>query len=342
MRLFCDIHSGYGGAGQQTFGWLIRKGIFVSLRAIGVNEMWDQQLPVQMKGHMVVVPQPEEWEILFAPPANLPTPRKKTVWMTMWESSVLQPQQVSLMNRAEHVITPCRWCADSFKESGVTRPISVVSLGFDPEVYYPTPIAQTGPTVFGVAGRVTHCAKRKMIQEAIDLFLATFHGVEDVRLHVKVHPDDKLKPITDSRVKVFRDVLEPYQLGEWLRGLTAFVTLSRAEGLGLWPLQALACGRPVIGCAYSGQADFMNDVNSFLVPFREISCDGHGDSNVVYDGEWAEPNQKAAGQIMQSIHRKRTLAIDKGTAGPATVAHLTWEKVTDDLIKVLTEIGALP
>lgn len=339
MRFHCDIHSGYGEATRQTFEWLHRRGIFVSIRPIGINEMFNQQLPVQMKGHMVVVPQPEEWELLYAPPTNAPTPRKKTVWMTMWESTVLQPRNVALLNNAEHVITPCNWCAESFKESGVKKPISVVPLGFNPEVFYPTPIALTGPTVFGIAGRVAHCAKRKMIQEAIDLFLATFPGVEDVRLHVKIHPDDKIKTVTDRRIKIFREVWEPYQLANWLHGLTAYMTLSRAEGYSLWPLQALACGRPVIGCAYSGQADFLTEHNSFLVPFKEVSCDGHGDSNVAYDGTWAEPNQKVAAQIMQSIHRKRAMALEKGNFGPPSVAHLTWEKSTDKLIETLEGVG---
>lgn len=339
MRANLDTQSGYGLSIQKTFDGLQRRGVFVSLRAIGVNEMWNQRIPVKMRGQIVVVPQPEEWEVLFCPPPNAPTPRKKTIWITMWESTILQPQIVSLMNQCEHVVVPCSWCERSFKDSGVTAPISAISLGYDPDVYFPTPISKNGPTIFGVAGRVAHCAKRKAIQEAIDLFIETFPTDENVRLHVKIHPSDKINPVRDRRVKISEEVMEPYQLGEWLRGLTAYLTLCRGEGFGLWPLNAIACGRPVIGCRYSGQADYMTDGNSFLVDFKEVPADDFGAGKTPYQGMWCEPDTKHASEIMKAIHKKRSLAIAKAELGPLSVGHLTWDSMTDSFHALLEEIG---
>jgi glycosyltransferase involved in cell wall biosynthesis len=340
LRAHLDIHSGYGEAIRQTFERLTNRGIFVTLRPLGINEFFGQTLPPMMRAHIQQIRQPEPFELLFAPPTNHPTPERKTVFYTMWESTILPRAQVAFLNRSAAAVVPCDWCKTSFEASGVKVPIHVVPLGFDPDAYTPQPLPSKGPLVFGVAGRVKHCPKRKGVQEVIDAFLKAFPNIEDVRLHVKIHPDDPIK-CSDPRVKIFRDVLEPYQLANWLHGLSALISFARAEGYGLWPLYALACGRPVIACHYSGHADFLNKENSFPIPFREAQVDGVGDSNVEYDGLWAEPNVRQAIEIMQSVHRRRQLLIDKAPACAPSVAHLTWEKSVDKLIGVLQSVGAL-
>ena len=44
-----------------------------------------------------------------------------------------------------------------------------------------------------------------------------------------------------------------------------YVLISRGEGFGLPYLESAACGLPVIGSRYSGQTDFLDDSNSYLV-----------------------------------------------------------------------------
>lgn len=339
FQLQVDSQSGYGAIGCQYFKWLTKRGIFVSLRPTGVVEDHGAAVPTAMKAAIVHQRQPEEFELFLYPPTLPKTPERKSIRFTMWESSEIGPIVVSQLNQAHAIITPSQWCKESFIKSGVTQPITVIPLGFDPEIFKPTEIAPTGPTVFGVAGRVAHCSKRKMVKETMDLFLATFKNEPNVRLHIKIHPTDELKDPKDRRVKIFRDVMEDYQLANWIHGLTAFVTLSRAEGYSLWPLQCMASGRPVVGAAYSGQRDYMNETNSFIVKHREVPVEGAGDSNVRYEGYWADVDQKQAAALMHSIHRNRQIAIDRGRVAAESVKSLTWENSTDKLIAVLEEIG---
>lgn len=341
LRAHLDTHSGYGESVRQTFAGLEHRGVFVTIRPIAVHEGLGPPIPVEMKSHIQQIRQPEPFELLFAPPTNPPTPDRKTIWYTMWESTTIPASNVALMNRATAVIVPCEWCKTSFEESGVSVPIHVVPLGFDPAIFTPQPILTHNPLVFGVAGRVRHCPKRKGVQEAIDAFVQAFPNIDDVRLHVKIHPDDPIK-VTDPRVKLFREIMEPYQLAHWLHGISALITFARAEGFGLWPIHAIACGRPVIGCHYSGQADFLNKENSFALPYREVAVDGVGDSNVEYDGTWAQPNQKQAVELLQTIYRRRSMLTDKAAACSPSVSDFTWENSTDKLIEVLKIYGALP
>ena len=47
-----------------------------------------------------------------------------------------------------------------------------------------------------------------------------------------------------------------------------YVSLHRAEGFGLTLAEAMAIGKPVIATGYSGNVDFMNDANSYLVDYE--------------------------------------------------------------------------
>jgi len=340
LRAHLNAYTGYGELIIQLFKHLSLAGIFCPIRPIAIDEQWGKNsaIPVEMKAQIVQCRQPEEWELLVAPPDNTPTPGRKTIFFTMYESTEMPAGFVRNLNQAELVIVPCKWNAVCFKEGGVTRPIAVCPLGFDPAVYVPTPVASHGPTIFGVAGRTRHCAKRKGVQEAIDLFLKTFTGNEAVRLHVKIHSDDHIREVTDPRIKVTRSHFEPYEIAQWLGGLTCYLTLARAEGYGLWALQALACGRPVIGCKYSGMADFLTAENAFIVPHREVDAIS-GESNVQYLGRWSEPILKEAGAILRGVYLHRAATIDRGMAGHQTAQGLTWEKSTKQIMATLTKAG---
>lgn len=341
IRAHIGAYTGYHAMLNGFFQALTRRGVFVSIRKIAIDEQWGKHSAIskELRSQIVECRQPEPFELLMAPPFESPTPDRKTIAYTMYESSELPPKFVNNLNGSELVIVPCSWCAESFAESGVRVPIEVVSLGYDPAVFKPSPIRMDGPLVFGVAGRTKHCSRRKSIQEAIDLFLKTFPTDEGVRLHVKVHPDDDAKS-TDHRVKIFKHHFEPYELAHWIHGLTAFITLSRGEGFGLWPLQCMASGRPVIGAKFSGQADFMNEANSFVVKHRVVDAVS-GESNVEYLGQWADLDYKSAAQHMLSIRKHRAMAAEIGEVAAKWVAPMTWDASADKLIAILEKVGAL-
>jgi glycosyltransferase involved in cell wall biosynthesis len=83
-----------------------------------------------------------------------------------------------------------------------------------------------------------------------------------------------------------------------MRCCDAYVSLHRAEGFGLTLGEAMALGKPVVATAYSGNLDFMEPDNSFLVP--------HGFSPVrggPYPStcSWAEPDLVAAAAALRTV-----------------------------------------
>ncbi len=84
-----------------------------------------------------------------------------------------------------------------------------------------------------------------------------------------------------------------------------FVSLARAEGLGMLVIEGMALGKPVISTAWSGTMDFTMPGNSCLVPFARVPVRG---SNIQYSSLfvgrrvwWAEPDLDAAARWMRRL-----------------------------------------
>jgi glycosyltransferase involved in cell wall biosynthesis len=79
-----------------------------------------------------------------------------------------------------------------------------------------------------------------------------------------------------------------------------YASMHRAEGFGLTLAEAMAIGKPVIATGYSGNVDFMNSDNSYLVDYaiRRV-----GPECEIYppEGEWAEPSVEHAAELMRLV-----------------------------------------
>lgn len=84
-----------------------------------------------------------------------------------------------------------------------------------------------------------------------------------------------------------------------------FVSLPRAEGLGMLVIEGMALGKPVISTAWSGTMDFTTPGNSCLVPFALVPVEG---SQIQYSSLfvgrrvwWAEPDLDEAARWMRRL-----------------------------------------
>ena len=130
--------------------------------------------------------------------------------------------------------------------------------------------------------------------------------------------DPSIRVIAESLP--YADVLSLYASAD------VYVSLHRAEGLGLGPLEAMMLGVPVIGTAYSGNLDFMTPSDSRLVSYSLVPVEGTsiGSYDPRYIGEgqqWADPDTDDAArgmlELMDDEHR-RALAASAHAAALAT------------------------
>ena len=98
-----------------------------------------------------------------------------------------------------------------------------------------------------------------------------------------------------------------------------FVSLHRAEGLGLGPAEAMARGKPVIATAYSGNLDYMTDENSYLVDYRLREV-GPGCWPYPPDARWADADIDHAARLMREVFDGRLAAHRRGELAASSIA----------------------
>jgi 2-polyprenyl-3-methyl-5-hydroxy-6-metoxy-1,4-benzoquinol methylase/glycosyltransferase involved in cell wall biosynthesis len=79
-----------------------------------------------------------------------------------------------------------------------------------------------------------------------------------------------------------------------------YVSLHRSEGFGFTLAEAMLLGKPVVGTAYSGTADYLSDETGFVVD-HELVPIGEGAEPYPADGRWAEPDLDHAAQLLRRV-----------------------------------------
>lgn len=337
VRGHVSTFTGYGQMLCEIVAGLDKLGVYCSIRPSDVSEPFGSTVPVEIKAKFVTGVQPEEWELLIRSPWESPTPFKKTIFYTMWESTILPKEYVALLNKAKQIIVPSPWNKDGFQRSGVSIPIDVVPLGISEEIFsYIPPRPVDGKFIIGIAGRVNHGPKRKGIQRSFEIFKKAFATeIKDVELRVKVHPDDETPEIKDPRIIVDKCHFTWAQMRQWFANLDIFLSMATVEGFGLLQLQAMACGRPVVAASYGGMNQFLTPDNGFCLPHSESRNTDYG------GGMWAEINEDTAVDQLRRCYEKREEIPIKGEKAALTATQFTWAKSVDQLHKLLTSIGAL-
>jgi glycosyltransferase involved in cell wall biosynthesis len=264
----------------------------------------------------------------------------------IWEQDPLPPQAVHHLLSQDLVLCPTHWQAESAARMGVPRDrLRVVPHGVDADVFYPTPLP-AGPTTFLVTGK---WEVRKGHDVVPGLFDDAFTPADDVLLIAHCHnpfltPGDaaeweamyrntRLGRAGKVQVSAGRFGTQDELAALYARA-HCVVALSRAEGWGFAPLEAMACGRHVVATHYSGHTEFLTPSCAHLVdcPDREAAFDGRWFRGT---GEWARlgPNQhEQALWYLRHVHRARTEGrLPVNTPGVRRAGEFSWEASTEAL-----------
>lgn len=331
LFLSADIR-GIGGYDQVAFAFL--KG----LASVGLDVRMHHQATIR---HELVPPdllRPYETrrlddpQLVMGPPFLVPRfgLDAQSVVYTMWETDRLQPEWVKLLNKARAIIVPSQWQVECFRESGITVPMDVAPLGFDPLVYHPV-----GPMpdvcTFGTAGALTSGGMRKNAQTVIDLFRREFPTEPDVRLRVKITPGSPgVETYDDPRIDVIRAILPLGEMADWYRSLTAYVNGSSGEGFGLHLIEAMACGRPVVTPCHSGLTAYFDASVGYPVEFKLVPV-----KNEIYTGHWAEPDERSMAEQLRRVYTNPDEARRYGLAAANRAKRFTWKAGGQALVRAL-------
>ncbi len=120
-----------------------------------------------------------------------------------------------------------------------------------------------------------------------------------------------------EKTVVFPGPIAHEDLPAVMRGATAFVYPSRYEGFGLPPLEAMACGVPVVAC------------NSSSLP--EVV----GDAAILVDPD----DSRALGASLLTVVVNEDVAQDLRQKGLAQAARFSWEKTAQETAEVYREVN---
>ena len=167
-------------------------------------------------------------------------------------------------------------------------------------------------------------ATRKNPEATILAFRRAFPlGTEQVQLVIKTSQSELFTTAranltalaaADTRIVFINNYLSRQALIGLQSTIDCYLSLHRSEGLGLGLAECMALGKPAIATAYSGNLEFMNGDNSFLVDFKLIPV-REGEYPDFEGQVWADASVEHASAHMKNVYNDHTRAAKIGLAG---------------------------
>ena len=245
------------------------------------------------------------------------------VLFSMWETDELPENFIRWLNHFDQVIVPCQHNVDLF---GQHHPdVSHVPLGVDHKFWKPMDVPNDGVFRFQGGGSLW---KRK----GLDILVKAFNALKlpDAELHIKAAPHAQDTPTEKLGEKIFlnRTWMTPEEQRTWFNQADCFVAVSRGEGFGLMPLQAIASGIPTIISDSTGQSQFSH------LAFGVVPCTK---SKAETTGQWDEPNQKILEELMMEAYLNRATIKQGAVARVPKTKALSWSNATRQLLSLIPE-----
>lgn len=245
--------------------------------------------------------------------------KRRRIGYTMLEVDGVPANWVSYINsHLTELWVPSTFNQHTFKKSGVRIPIKVVPLGVDTNRFNPyvTPMLPKSDKFSFLC--VCEWGERKNVHLLMRAFQAEFKKTEPVQLILRtgshdpnVNVEKELSQYDLRNVVLLTQAYDSHQMPSLFKSADCFVLPSSGEGWGLPYAEAMACGLPVIGTAWSANLDFMNHENSYLLRAERIvpavaRCP-------LYIGfNWALPDLNHLRRLMRHVYENKEEARTKG------------------------------
>src|SRR5882762_5754224 len=174
-------------------------------------------------------------------------------------------------------------------------------ISFDPHNYYFLSIGRT-------------LGARKNLRELVRIFEATACSMPNARLIIKGLPGDPILRSQDARVLYLPMTFSVSQMNALYKVADVYVSAHHSEGWGLTLSDAILFGKPVVATGYSGNLEFMDDNNSFLIRFAEHDIpDDEVYGLFTTQMKWADPDLNHLEDILISLYSgcRRLEAVEK-------------------------------
>jgi glycosyltransferase involved in cell wall biosynthesis len=292
--------------------------------AWATGHAWDPRMHAPHTVNLLHLNPPEVLELLWERPRWLVLEGRVTACVPFWEFPRVPPGWIEGLVCMDAVLAPSR-----FVERAVRMALPELPLFHFPQSAWLDTTPRRDRARFGIRERACAFvtaydtrsdAARKNPLGAVDAFGRAFPGQrDDVRLVLRIQnargtsaapgsDEATLRECAarDPRIVLVDGPLAHADLLALVASCDAYVSLHRAEGLGLPPLEAMSLGRPVVATAWSGNLDYMTDDDSLLVPAVETPVRGTAirayDAARIGEGQtWGEPDLAVAAAHLRAL-----------------------------------------
>lgn len=257
---------------------------------------------------------------------------KYNIFYLNWESEYISSEYVENLRLYDEIWVPAQYCKE-IVEKYLTAPVKVIPYPIaieldnnsdeEAERFY-------NPDSFNFFFMFDYNStlERKNTINLINAFEKAFGKTDTtVSLIVKTSKSTKFlkeKELLESHINGFKNVkivekiYDKQTLYKIIKGCDAYISLHRSEGFGLTMAEAMFFGKPVIATNYSGNLEFMNQENSFLVDYTKTAISAsiiNYDSNTI----WSEPSVDHAAELMKIVKENSEAVKIKAEKGRQTM-----------------------
>jgi len=239
---------------------------------------------------------------------------------TMWETDTLPDYFVRWLPKYDQIIVPCEHNRELFSRHHDN--VSVVPLGVDHQFWRPIDVEQSETFRFHAGGSL-------WLRKGLDIVVKAFTalGLPNSELHIKAAPHARDTPSRfPPNVIMHRRWMTAEDQREWFNKADCFIAVSRGEGFGLMPLQAIVSGIPTILSDTTGQSQFAH------LALGVVPCT-KSPANTV--GLWDEPDQAVLEQLMVEAYNNRESNRIRAASRISATKTFSWANATKKLIATL-------
>jgi glycosyltransferase involved in cell wall biosynthesis len=272
---------------------------------------------------------------------------KYNICITQWELPNFPKEYEFIKYLMDKVCSISSFSAASIEKT-IEKRVPVIPLPFNTDVQaIPNTIKnQTNPYIFYFAFDGNSFLSRKNPLAVINSFQGAFKKNENVELIIKVMNStsndlwNECKRIAylDNRIKIIDESLSREKYIELIQSINCLVSLHRAEGFGRIIAELMLLEKPVIVSNYSGNKDYNNSNNAFLVDGNIVPL-FKGDYHLYEDNFWFEPSIDDASKQMQYVYNNQNEANNIAKNGRKTILDkYNFNKCGSEILNIINEI----
>ena len=246
--------------------------------------------------------------------------------LTMWETNWLPPEFSEYLHYFDTVVVPSLHNWELFSQFHDN--VRVIPLGVDRGVWCPK--ERPNNKKFKIL-----CGGSEWYRKGLDVVLKVFlkMNLPDAELHIKIVPPYLSAPdnLNYPNVVVHNQWMTVEDEADLVRSADCFISVSRGEGFGLMPLQAISAGVPTILSDAHGHREF-SDLATHRIPTRSVPTNEGVWQNM---GDWDEPEFDAIFSAIQDLYDNRDRYRQQAETHAGEVCAFNWDTAADQLLQAV-------